>query len=84
MTDRATIVEKPYIIMFESQCVEGRLVQCHLYPPKDYTHEHYGLLIADLIGHVAAHYKVDKEDVLRWVQKELDRPTTKLEGGTVQ
>lgn len=84
MTDTPMIVERPYIIMFESQTAEGSSVLCHLFPPKDYTYKHYGLLIADLIGHVAAHYQVSKEDVLRWVEKEIDRPTTKLKGGRVQ
>ena len=79
-----TIIERPLVIMFENEHGEGRLLECHLYPPADYTYEHYGLVIADLIGHVADHYKVSKEDVLEWVQKEIDRPTTKLEGGRVQ
>jgi len=36
----------------------------------------YGLLIADLVRHVASAFKVDEREVWEWVGKESDRPTS--------
>lgn len=56
---------------------EGTL-ETDLCAPDGFTHQHYGLAIADLIRHVAALYEVDPVDVLIWVHKELDSPTVDL------
>lgn len=66
------VLEKPLLIMFEQ---DGHLT-CHLYPQPDHTHEHYALMIADLVQHVARAFKVDDEDVWEWIDKERKRPTT--------
>ena len=50
----------------------------------DLSHRHFGLLVADLIRHIAAAYQVREEDVVEWVNREMNHPTTKIEGGTVQ
>lgn len=71
------IVKQPLLILFE----DGGNTHCHIHPSPDYTYQHYGLIIADVIRHVAAAYKVSEEDVFEWVQKEMDRPSTKLSGG---
>jgi hypothetical protein len=71
-----TIVREPYVIMFK---VEGAVV-CHLYP-HDLDYRGYGLLVCDLVRHVANHFGVDEEAVWGWVERERDRPTTKLQGG---
>ena len=68
----STIITQPLVIMFEQ---EGMIV-CHLYPRKDDTHEGYGLIIADLVRHVARAFKVDEDDVWDWVEKERRHPTT--------
>lgn len=49
-----------------------------LFDFKDHSHKAYGLICADIIGHVAQHYGVETSDVLEWVHKELDNPTTDL------
>lgn len=65
-------INSPYVVMFESE--DG--VTCHLYPPKGFTYEHYGLLVCDLVRHVARAFNVSEEDVWRWVDKERYNPTT--------
>lgn len=66
------IVEKPLIIVFDQ---DGHLT-VHLFPGPEHTHEHYGLLIADLVKHVALCFKVSDEEVWEWVDKERRHPTT--------
>ena len=50
------------------------------YPPPEHcpTHETYGLLIADLVRHVARAFKVGEEAVWEWVDKERGHPTTPI------
>jgi hypothetical protein len=66
-------IEQPLVIMFEA---DGQVV-CHIHPSKTASsHEHYGLLICDLVRHVARAFKVDEADVWEWVDKERHSPTT--------
>lgn len=74
--EQMTMVVAPLIIMFRSD--EDEKIACHLHPPADYTHRHYGLLIADIVRHVAAMYSVPENDVWEWVDKERNKPTTEL------
>ena len=71
-------LKQPLLLMFKTPQDK---VQCHLYPEEGMTHEHYGLLICDLIRHVAACFKVSEDDIFEWIERERDKPTTKLEGG---
>ena len=66
------IIRQPLIIMFEQ---DGNLV-CHLYPRKDDTYEGYGLMVCDILRHVARAFKVDEDDVWEWVDKERHKQTT--------
>lgn len=66
------IVKQPLAILFDQ---DGSTV-CHLYPPEGFTHQHYGLLVCDLVRHVASAFKVDEDDVWEWVEKERDKQTT--------
>lgn len=43
-----------------------------------YSYRAYGILIADIIRHVAIAYNVRPEDVLDWVNRELVYPTTSI------
>ena len=74
MTDEPFVVTKPLILLFEQ---DGKLTT-HLYPRPTDTYEGYGLMIADIIRHSAAHFRVTPEDVHEWVEKELRRPTTDI------
>ena len=69
---RATRIENPLVIMFES---DGQIVT-HIHPRKDDGYEGYGLLVCDLVRHVANAFNVDQDDVWEWVDKERRKPTT--------
>ena len=66
------ILTKPLIVMFEN---EGKII-CHLWPRESDTHEGYGLIICDLVRHVANAFKVDEDDVWKWVDRERYHHTT--------
>ena len=73
MVNKPIVIEQPLVIMFEA---DGGIV-CHIHPSKKASsHEHYGLLICDLVRHVANAFKVDESDVWEWVDKERRDPTT--------
>lgn len=65
-------VGNPLVIMFQNA---SGSTETHIHPPFDWTHEHYGLLIADLVRHVAATYHVHENRVWEWVEKERRHPT---------
>lgn len=65
------VVEQPQILYFLH---EGKPV-CHVWPQDGETHEHFGLMIADIISAVATHFGVERSDVMEWIQKEIDKPT---------
>ena len=64
-------IESPLIIVFEN---DGE-IQTRLYPGER-TYQHYGLLIADVVRHVANAFKVNENDVWEWVDKERYDPTS--------
>ena len=64
-------IEKPLIICFEND--EGN-VQTHLYPAER-TYGQYGILIADVVRHVANAFKIHENDRWEWVDKERYRQT---------
>jgi hypothetical protein len=69
-------IENPLVIMFAD---ESGNVLCHLHPSEQCpTHESYGLLIADLVRHVARAFDVGEEEVWEWVDKERHHPTTAI------
>lgn len=46
-----------------------------------YQYPHYGLIICDLVRHVAKAFGVNEEFVWSWVERERRNPTTDLIGG---
>ena len=68
------ILTKPLVVMFE----EGDKVVCHLYPRDDDTYKGYGLLVCDLVRHVASAFNVDEDDVWEWIDKERQHHTTDI------
>lgn len=75
MPDKVVKVEQPLVIMFEDR---GSVV-CHIHPSKRArSHREYGLLICDLVRHVACAFEVEEDDVWEWVDKERHRPTTAI------
>jgi hypothetical protein len=75
MANKTMRIESPLIVMFEA---DGEIV-CHIHPSKKASsHQHYGLLVCDLVRHVARAFKVDEDAVWEWVDKERHRPTTEI------
>jgi hypothetical protein len=67
------VIRQPLIIMFQK---DDGVVECRIHPPFDYTHQHYGLLVCDLVRHIAGMFGVHEDKVWYWVEKERRRPTT--------
>jgi hypothetical protein len=75
MANKTMRIESPLVVMFEA---DGEIV-CHIHPSKKASsHQHYGLLICDLVRHVARAFKVDEDAVWEWVDKERRRPTSEI------
>jgi hypothetical protein len=72
-------IADPILIVFKA---DGKTVT-RLHPPADYSHEIYGILVADIIRHIANWFQVEPKDILEWTVKELESPTTDIEGGDV-
>ncbi|MGA2850778.1 MAG: hypothetical protein ABSE46_17405 [Terracidiphilus sp.] len=64
-------IEKPFIIVFEN---DGK-IQTHLYPGER-SYAQYGILIADVVRHVANAFNIHENDVWEWVDKERYKPTS--------
>ena len=71
-------ITNPLIIVCEHPEDSGKY-QIMLGGPPHMTYEHFGLLIADIIRHTAVYKCVDAEQVLEWVHRELESPTTETE-----
>lgn len=74
------VIALPWIIAHE---IENAKLQVILAGPPGAGHEQFGLVICDIIRHVAQHFEVDEADVWHWIQREMDKPTTTLTGGRV-
>ncbi len=81
MTGGPQFIKDPLVIIYRTE-PKGPIVTNIV--KSDLDHCGFGLLIADLIRHAAAAYGVSGEDVVDWVNREMNAPTAKLEGGTRQ
>ncbi len=73
-SEQPMMINAPLVIMFEQ---DGNIV-CHLHPRPTDSYRGYGLLICDLVRHVAGAFKVDEDDVWEWVDKERHHHTTEI------
>jgi hypothetical protein len=72
-------INTPLVIMFKDKDTQN--VICHLFPNENsYGYREYGLLVCDLVRHVANCFSVDQEQVWEWVDKERTKPTTPVTG----
>jgi hypothetical protein len=69
-----TRIENPLVIVFQA---EGKVFY-HIHPPVGWTHEHYGLLVWDLVRHIAQAMKVGEDDIWEWVERERAKPTSPI------
>ncbi len=68
-------VVNPYLIIYKDGL--NRNV-CRIHPPAGSTHEHYGMLICDIVRHVSRAFEVNEEAVWEWVERERRNPTTAI------
>ena len=76
MTEEVFRVEKPLVLMFEDGAGS---IKYHIYPSeKGNSHREYGILVCDLVRHIARAFDVDEDDVWDHVDKERRRPTSPI------
>jgi hypothetical protein len=68
-------IRDPLVVMFRTP--DGK-VTTHIHPADGITYKHYGLLVCDLVRHVARAFRVDEDAVWSWVKKERHNPTTDI------
>ena len=71
-------IADPYFIMFKGP---GNENICHIHQRPGQTHEHYGILICDLVRHVANAFEVHEDMVWDWVERERLKPTSPIIDG---
>jgi hypothetical protein len=77
MADKPTmLIDSPLVIMYEDRDA-GIVCRIHK-SAKVSSHEHYGILVCDLVRHVARAFKVAEDDVWKWVDKERRKPTSDI------
>ncbi len=75
MTENTIEVREPLVIIYQS----GDGLTCRIYPSESASsHEHYGMIICDLVRHVARAFNVTESEVWDAVDKERDNPTTEV------
>jgi hypothetical protein len=73
MANQPTVITDPLVIMFREP--SGQVVTHIHRQPKD-THEGFGLLVCDLVRHIANAFHVAEDEVWHWVDKERRHHTT--------
>lgn len=71
---QSVAIENPLIIMYK---IASGDINCHLYT-EGYSYEHYGMLVCDLVRHIAASFQVKEDAVWEWVDKERHHNTTDI------
>jgi len=66
-------ITDPLVVMFREP---GGNVVTHIHRQPDLGYEEFGLLVCDLVRHIANAYQVPESDVWEWVDRERHRPTT--------
>jgi hypothetical protein len=72
----AVVINEPPLIMVWEDDKATRFV---LHPPAGLNHSHYGMLVCDLVRHIANHFGVPESEVWYCVDEERRRPTTEVE-----
>jgi hypothetical protein len=68
--ENCVFVAKPLVIIYQDN---DKKVICAIHPG-DWNYQCYGLLISDLVQHVANAFHVREHDVWEWVDKERFNP----------
>jgi hypothetical protein len=77
MNSEITPIEYPWLIVHQPGG-EGNPIRTMIAGPTNAGHEQFGLLLCDVLRHVAAAKGVREQDVFEWIEKEFKKPTTNL------
>jgi hypothetical protein len=69
-------IDSPLVIIYEDPSA-GVVCRIHQSETAN-SHKHYGILICDLVRHVARAFKVKEDDVWEAVDKERRHPTSDM------
>jgi len=69
------LIEDPLVIVFRAPSGE---VVTRIHRPSNFDHTHYGILVCDLVRHIARAMKVDEETIWEIVDKERASPTSEV------
>ena len=73
MSRKSMVIADPLVIMFEGPDE----IICHIHPSESAnSHHHYGMIVCDLVRHVARAFDVEEDDVWEWVDRERRHSTT--------
>lgn len=75
MNGKSMVIKKPLMVMARN---EDRTVITHIFREEGDRYESYGLLIYDLLRHVARAFQVSENEVWEWVKRERAHPTTDI------
>lgn len=70
-------IEFPWVIVHAPNGPGGKL-ETILGGQAQSSYGHFGIVIADVVRHVAKHFKVDPADVMEVVNVELGNPTSDI------
>jgi hypothetical protein len=76
MTEEIKRIENPLIVCYEQP--DASVMTLIHTTEKCNRYELFGLLVCDIVRHVAAAFKVSEDDVWEWVDKERYRHTTDI------
>lgn len=71
--DNVLRIERPLVMVYEGD--DAIMFRIHR-TEKSHSHKQFGMLVCDLIRHVAKAFDVDEADVWSCVEQERDNPTT--------
>lgn len=74
---KAMEIRNPWLIV--DQADSQSPIRTIIAGPRTATYEEFGLVICDVIRHVARAKHVSDAEVFEWVRKEFERPTTGIE-----
>lgn len=73
MAEKPMRITDPLVVMFREP---GGNVVTHIHRAPGLGYESFGLLVCDLVRHVAQAFAVSEAEIWEWVDKERRRPTT--------
>lgn len=74
-TSQPMMIENPLVIIFGH---DDKLIT-HIHPRENDSHRHYGLMVCDLVRHLAKAFKVHEDEMWKMIDMERNNPTTTID-----